>query len=85
MNRLIVLVDTQVVAQELIEVAIEASLGHHAAVLHFQCSGSCISRIGHQCFSLSFPLGVDFFKFLQGKKNLPTNFKALGNRGVGEA
>jgi len=35
-NRLIVLIYLQVISQQLVEITVQPTLGHHAAVLHFE-------------------------------------------------
>ena len=75
---LIMTVGRQLLAKQIIEVGIKASLCHDTRVLRFQCPRSGIARICEKPLPTLLTLGIEPAERLPREKNLSTNLESFG-------
>ena len=68
----------EIVAQKIIEHGIKAAACYLGRILHLQCAGCRITRIGKKGFFIELPLCVKPVESLPGEEYLSTYFKLIG-------
>ena len=75
---LIVSIAGNTIAQEVVEIGIQASLSHRAAVFALESARSSISGIGKKRFACLLPFCIETFERCPRHQNLATNLKLAG-------